>query len=123
MKTKAIVSALTASILLTASSMLADDVPQKQTKTDRRLMKTELKILFEQYKKARTMLANLDLESGLSQAKGTQTAQEQEAIVRQREFLRQEVTDLRTRIHEMGRQAEEMRGPKEKDKAKKKHDS
>ena len=124
MKAKPVIAFVTTAIILNIAPLLADDAPRHVTKAERRLLKIDLNILFEQYKKARTLLGELDFQNGLSEAQGNaRTDKERQALDRQRDFLRQELDILRARIMQMGEKAEEMGGLKEKDKSKKKADS
>jgi hypothetical protein len=123
MKTK-IVAVVITSLLLSFGSLLADEAPPGVTKADLRLLKTDLNILFEQYKKAKTLLAELDFQAGLSEAQGNKrTQQEEDALKGQRRFLQEQVLLLRDQIKEMGQQAAKMERPKEKNNSEKKHDS
>ena len=124
MKTKTVVAVLTTVMMFSFARVLADEAPRHVTKAERRLLKIDLNILFEQYKKARTLLGELDFQSGLSEAQGNaRTDKERIALDRQREFLQRELDILRDRIMQMGSRAEEIDVLKEKDKSKKKTDS
>jgi hypothetical protein len=124
MKKKAAAAVVITVMMLSVGSPLADDAAPHVNKAERRLLKTDLNILFEQYKKARTLSDDLDFQAELSQAQGKKRSQqEQEDLDRQRDFLRMRVQMLRAQIKEMGERAEKLEPGKEKDKSQKKHDS
>ena len=124
MKTNTVVLVVITFALFSFRPLMAADSPQSFNKIERRLLKTDINILFEQYKKAKTLLGELEFQAGLSEAQGQKTTQEEVAALdRQRTFLRRQVDTLREEIKVMGEKAATMEPAKEKDKSQKKHDS
>ena len=120
MKTKSMLAAFASVLILSVWSLLAEDPPRHVTKAERKLLKTDLNILFEQYKKVRTQLVELEFQMGLRQTEGgTSPNRDNEMQARRVDFLQSQVQLLRDKITNMGEQVERMEVLKEKDKSNK----